>query len=83
MALPPDPMLFEPGFTGEPEHASHSEETELDRVVRAAGNQRAQALMADPPTPAEAPQSATDLDVGGDFEGLRWFLLPDEVRSGE
>lgn len=38
MALPPDPMLFEPGFTGEPEHASHSEETELDRVVRAAGD---------------------------------------------
>ena len=38
-------------------------------------------LMADPPAPAEAPQCAADLDVGGDFEGLRWFLLPDEAAA--
>ena len=41
----------------------------------------ARALMADPPTPAARPQSAADLDVGGDFEGLRWFLLPDEAAE--
>ena len=41
----------------------------------------ARALLADPPTPAETPQSATDLVVGGDFEGLRWFLLPDEAAE--
>ncbi len=39
----------------------------------------ARALMADPPIPAETPQAATDLEVGGDFEGLRWYLLPDEA----
>ncbi len=41
----------------------------------------ARELMADPPAPAEPPQSAADLDVGGDFEGLRWFLLPDEAAA--
>ena len=43
--------------------------------------------MAEPPAPAETPQRAADLVVGGDFEGLRWFLLPDEaaaeLRSGD
>jgi selenocysteine lyase/cysteine desulfurase len=37
------------------------------------------ALMAAPPTPAEPAQRTSDLDVGDDFEGLRWFLLPDEA----
>jgi selenocysteine lyase/cysteine desulfurase len=41
----------------------------------------ARALMADPPDPDEPPQRSADLDVGGDFEGLRWFLLPDEAAS--
>jgi selenocysteine lyase/cysteine desulfurase len=41
----------------------------------------ARALLAEPPAPAEAPQTAADLDVGGDFEGLRWFLLPDEAAE--
>jgi hypothetical protein len=39
----------------------------------------ARALMDDPPKPPGSPQGATDLDVGGDFEGLRWFMLPDEA----
>ncbi len=39
----------------------------------------AHALMADPPSPDEPPQQAADLVVGDDFEGLRWFLLPDEA----
>jgi selenocysteine lyase/cysteine desulfurase len=38
-------------------------------------------LMAHPPAPAEAPQSVADLVVGDDFEGLRWFLLPDEAAA--
>jgi selenocysteine lyase/cysteine desulfurase len=33
-------------------------------------------LAAPPPAPAAAPP----LDVGPDFEALRWFLLPDEVH---
>ncbi|MEX1333715.1 MAG: aminotransferase class V-fold PLP-dependent enzyme [Candidatus Limnocylindrales bacterium] len=41
----------------------------------------ARALMAEPPVPAEPPQRADDLDVGEDFEGLRWFLLPDEAAA--
>ena len=41
----------------------------------------ARALMADPPVPAETPQGAADLVVGDDFEGLRWFLLPDEAAA--
>ena len=39
----------------------------------------ARALMAEPPPPAEPPQRSADLLVGADFEGLRWFLLPDEA----
>ena len=39
----------------------------------------ARALLADPPSPARTPQSAADLVVGGDFEGLRWFVLPAEA----
>ena len=41
----------------------------------------ARELMTNPPAPAETPQRAADLDVGGDFEGLRWFLLPDEASA--
>jgi len=41
----------------------------------------ARALMADPPQPAAPPQGASDLVVGDDFEGLRWFLLPDEAAE--
>jgi selenocysteine lyase/cysteine desulfurase len=41
----------------------------------------AEALMADPPHPAVPPQRAADLVVGSDFEGLRWFLLPDEAAA--
>ncbi len=42
----------------------------------------ARALMAEPPEPAAPPQGASGLAVGGDFEGLRWFLLPDEAAAG-
>jgi len=41
----------------------------------------AHALMAEPPAPAAPPQGAADLVVGRDFEGLRWFLLPDEAAA--
>jgi selenocysteine lyase/cysteine desulfurase len=43
--------------------------------------EEAHELMADPPAPAEPPQRVADLDVGDDFEGLRWFLLPDEAAA--
>ncbi len=38
-------------------------------------------LMADPPAPSRAPQCVSDLVVGADFDGLRWFLLPDEAAG--
>jgi selenocysteine lyase/cysteine desulfurase len=41
----------------------------------------ARALMAKPPAPAAPPQGASDLVVGDDFEGLRWFLLPNEAAE--
>jgi len=41
----------------------------------------ARALLADPPAPAAPPQGAQDLVVGGDFEDLRWFPLPDEAAA--
>ena len=62
-------MAFEQHRRQEPESAFATYLTE------------ARELMANPPTPAETPQSAADLDVGGDFEGLRWFLLPDEAAA--
>ena len=43
--------------------------------------EEARALLADPPAPAEPPQGIADLDVGGDFEGLRWFMLPAEAAA--
>jgi selenocysteine lyase/cysteine desulfurase len=41
----------------------------------------ARLLMTQPPPPPLPPQKASDLVVGEDFEGLRWFLLPDEAAS--
>ncbi len=41
----------------------------------------ARALMAEPPPPVERPQAIADLVVGDDFEGLRWFWLPDEAAA--
>jgi selenocysteine lyase/cysteine desulfurase len=41
----------------------------------------ARALLADAPEPATPPQGVADLLVGDDFEGLRWFLLPDEAAE--
>jgi hypothetical protein len=41
----------------------------------------ARTLLADPPAPVAPPQRLEDLVVGDDFEGLRWFLLPDEAAA--
>jgi hypothetical protein len=41
----------------------------------------AHALLAHPPAPSARPQGSTDLAVGPDFEGLRWFLMPDEAAA--
>ena len=40
--------------------------------------EEARVLLAEPPAAAEAQA----LDVGGDFEDLRWFWLPQEVAEG-
>ena len=39
----------------------------------------ARALLADPPVAPEDPQRSADLVVGSDFEGMRWFPMPDEI----
>ena len=39
------------------------------------------ALLANPPTPSGRPQGAADLVVGDDFEGMRWFPMPDEAAA--
>ncbi len=39
----------------------------------------ARAILADPPVPSRAPRPIRE---GPDFEALRWFPLPDEVRAG-
>ncbi len=63
-----------------PQHRRQAPETAL-----AAYLEEARALLAEPPAPTEPPQGIADLDVGGDFEGLRWFMLPaeaaDELRT--
>jgi hypothetical protein len=41
----------------------------------------ARALLARPPAPNAQPQGTADLAVGPDFEGLRWFLMPDEAAA--
>ncbi len=41
----------------------------------------AHALLAHPPAPNARPQGSADLAVGPDFEGLRWFLMPDEAAA--
>jgi selenocysteine lyase/cysteine desulfurase len=41
----------------------------------------ARALLARPPAPHTRPQGTADLAVGPDFEGLRWFLMPDEAAA--
>jgi selenocysteine lyase/cysteine desulfurase len=67
-------------YTAEGMHFEQHRRQEPDRRL-ADYLAEARALMADPPTPAEPPQSTADLVVGGDFEGLRWFLLPDEAAA--
>jgi hypothetical protein len=41
----------------------------------------ARALLARPPALDTRPQGPADLAVGPDFEGLRWFLMPDEAAA--
>ena len=41
----------------------------------------ARAILRDPPTPVRPPQAAPDLEVGADFQALRWFLMPDEAAE--
>jgi len=41
----------------------------------------ARVLLARPPAPTTRPQGTADLAVGPDFEGLRWFLMPDESAA--
>jgi selenocysteine lyase/cysteine desulfurase len=43
--------------------------------------EEARRLVAAPPEPALAPQSAADLDVDALFHELRWFLMPDEAAA--
>ncbi|MFN8620733.1 MAG: aminotransferase class V-fold PLP-dependent enzyme [Chloroflexota bacterium] len=55
-------------------HRHHLAETALtDHLAEA------RRLLATPPDPLPPPQSAADLDVGPDFQALRWFLMPDEA----
>jgi selenocysteine lyase/cysteine desulfurase len=65
----PGGMVFE-------SHHHHEPESRLADYLA-----EARALLDDPPTPAIRPQGAADLAVGPDFEGLRWFLLPDEAAA--
>jgi selenocysteine lyase/cysteine desulfurase len=58
-------------------YAAHRRQEPLSRLGDYLAEARA--LMADPPPPAEPAQCSADLPVGADFEGLRWFLLPDEA----
>jgi selenocysteine lyase/cysteine desulfurase len=41
----------------------------------------ARAILMAPPPPRGVPQDAADLDVGPDFQALRWFLLPAEAAE--
>jgi selenocysteine lyase/cysteine desulfurase len=67
IAYAPDGMRFESHRRGEPEARL------ADYLAEA------RALLAAPPLPVHPPQCAADLVVGADFEGLRWFMLPDEA----
>lgn len=57
-------------------HRRHEPESRLADYLA-----QARSLMAHAPEPAAPPQRAADLVVGDDFEGLRWFLLPDEAAA--
>jgi len=57
-------------------HRRQEPESRLDDYLA-----EARELLADPPAPAARPQTASQLVVGDDFEGLRWFLLPDEAAE--
>ncbi|HKZ92464.1 MAG TPA: aminotransferase class V-fold PLP-dependent enzyme, partial [Candidatus Limnocylindrales bacterium] len=57
-------------------HRRQEPESRLADYLAEAG-----ALLADPPTPVARPQGPADLQVGADFEGLRWFLLPEEAAT--
>jgi selenocysteine lyase/cysteine desulfurase len=58
-------------------HESHRRQEPESRLADYLAE--AQALTADPRAPAAPPQRLEDLVVGDDFEGLRWFMLPDEA----
>jgi selenocysteine lyase/cysteine desulfurase len=57
-------------------HDHHEPESRLAEYL-----EEGQALLADPPVPLRPVQGLGDLVIGDDFDGLRWFLLPDEAAE--
>ena len=61
------------------EYAAHRRQEPESRLADYLAEART--LLADPPLPISTPQGSADLAVGEDFEGLRWFLMPDEAAA--
>ena len=70
-------MSFSGGGVSYPAHRHQAGEEALDGHLAEAGR-----ILADPVAAlGEPPASAGPPLVGADFESLRWFWLPDEVRE--
>ncbi len=66
-------VRYEDGHMRFEGHRHHEPESRLAHYLA-----EARVLLAEPPAAAEEQA----LDVGGDFEDLRWFWLPQEVAAG-
>lgn len=70
-ASPPDPMLFEPGFTGEPEPTDDSsEDMELRYVVRTAGDVMPLVLVMVQSSPQQ-------------LQSIKWAIAQLNLETGE
>jgi selenocysteine lyase/cysteine desulfurase len=72
-----DDIRYAPDGLRYPSHRHHEPEARLADYLA-----EAERILADPVAALGPPPTPEPIPVGGDFEDLRWFWLPDEIKVG-